>query len=119
MNKFTANNAYCDGDFNVDGFIDGQDFVVWNGNKFQSAEAVQAVPVVVETASLNSSVPANPVEALQTPALSQNRLAAVDTVYRTVSADNGDDLQREREAQQVGRQEALVDVVFGSFNDVI
>lgn len=42
-NKFTSLPAWCRGDFNVDGFVDGADFVLWNANKFTSAGIV-AVP---------------------------------------------------------------------------
>ena len=37
-NKFTANSAWSAGDFNVDGAVDGVDFLVWNDHKFQSAD---------------------------------------------------------------------------------
>ncbi len=40
-NKFTASTNWCDGDFTVDGQVDGQDFIVWNGNKFTSSMLVQ------------------------------------------------------------------------------
>ena len=36
--RFTADSYWSHGDFNVDGVVDGPDFVVWNANKFQSAE---------------------------------------------------------------------------------
>ena len=36
--KFTANSNWTNGDFNSDGTVDGQDFIAWNGNKFQSAD---------------------------------------------------------------------------------
>jgi hypothetical protein len=36
-NKFTAIPAWCSGDFNADGSVDGSDFNVWNANKFQAA----------------------------------------------------------------------------------
>ena len=39
-NKFTDSDAYCDGDFNADGLINGQDFLIWNSNKFQSADSI-------------------------------------------------------------------------------
>ncbi|MEM8681039.1 MAG: hypothetical protein AAGF97_16970 [Planctomycetota bacterium] len=42
-NKFTAGNSWEDGDFNGDGLVDGQDFVLWNGNKFTSVDGF-AVP---------------------------------------------------------------------------
>ncbi len=36
--KFTQNSNWCSGDFNADGFVDGQDFVLWNQNKFQMSD---------------------------------------------------------------------------------
>ncbi len=36
--KFTATPAWCSGDFDASGFVDGVDFVVWNANKFQTAD---------------------------------------------------------------------------------
>lgn len=41
-NKFTLRAAWCAGDFNADGVVDGQDFVIWNTHKFQTAAT--AVP---------------------------------------------------------------------------
>ena len=35
--KFTTTAAWCSGDFNADGVVDGQDFIEWNNNKFQSS----------------------------------------------------------------------------------
>ena len=37
-NKFTTQAAWCSGDFNADGFVNGQDFVLWNSNKFTSSQ---------------------------------------------------------------------------------
>jgi hypothetical protein len=42
-NKFTSNPSWCKGDFNADGVVDGSDFILWNGNKFTSSDGV-AVP---------------------------------------------------------------------------
>ena len=42
--KFTANAAWCSGDFDASGNVDGGDFLIWNGNKFTSSDAVSAVP---------------------------------------------------------------------------
>jgi hypothetical protein len=36
--KFTSNSAWTQGDFNSDGFVNGADYVTWNGNKFQSSD---------------------------------------------------------------------------------
>ncbi len=36
--KFTAIPAWCSGDFNADGIVDGNDFLSWNANKFTSAD---------------------------------------------------------------------------------
>ena len=38
--KFTSSLSWDDGDFNGDGFVDGQDFVSWNLNKFSSANMI-------------------------------------------------------------------------------
>ncbi|MEM7316758.1 MAG: matrixin family metalloprotease, partial [Planctomycetota bacterium] len=37
-NKFTNVAAWCSGDFNASGTVDGQDFILWNNNKFESAD---------------------------------------------------------------------------------
>lgn len=37
QHKFTNSAAWCHGDFNADGVVDGGDFIIWNGFKFQSA----------------------------------------------------------------------------------
>lgn len=42
-NKFTSGNDWTTGDFNGDGIVDGQDFVAWNDNKFTSVD-VMGVP---------------------------------------------------------------------------
>ncbi len=36
--KFTANASWCSGDFNADGSVDGSDFIIWNAHKFTSAD---------------------------------------------------------------------------------
>ena len=43
-NKFTSIAAWSAGDFNADGTIDGADFLIWNGNKFQVADEFESVP---------------------------------------------------------------------------
>ncbi|MEM8679240.1 MAG: hypothetical protein AAGF97_07815 [Planctomycetota bacterium] len=43
-NKFTSLAAWTGGDFNADGLVDGQDFVAWNVNKFTSADRLLGVP---------------------------------------------------------------------------
>ena len=41
--KFTSTAAWCNGDFNADGTVDGLDFIRWNANKFQASDTM-AVP---------------------------------------------------------------------------
>lgn len=36
--KFSSNNGWCGADFNADGNTDGQDFVLWNSNKFTESD---------------------------------------------------------------------------------
>jgi len=38
--KFSQSLQWDNGDWNGDGFVDGQDFLLWNGNKFSSSVAV-------------------------------------------------------------------------------
>jgi hypothetical protein len=42
--KFTATLLWDGGDFNGDGINDGLDFIQWNANKFTSSDGVSAVP---------------------------------------------------------------------------
>lgn len=42
--KFTTGSGWCGGDFNADGQTDGQDFVLWNNHKFTSSDALRGVP---------------------------------------------------------------------------
>ena len=44
IHKFTNEASWCHGDFNADGVIDGQDWIEWNNNKFMSSDSVTAVP---------------------------------------------------------------------------
>ncbi len=38
--KFTSIAAWCSGDVNADGAVDGSDFIIWNSHKFTSSDAV-------------------------------------------------------------------------------
>lgn len=42
--KFTANLLWSKGNFNADAVVDGQDLLLWNDNKFTSSDEVTAVP---------------------------------------------------------------------------
>ncbi len=42
LNKFTAVAAWSQGDFNADGVVDGQDFILWNTNKFMASNQLAA-----------------------------------------------------------------------------
>ena len=44
QNAFTNTPAWCSGDFNADGSVDGSDFNIWNANKFTSSDHVATVP---------------------------------------------------------------------------
>ena len=43
-NKFADHAAWCRGDFTADGHVDGLDFIEWNKNKFTSSDGAGAVP---------------------------------------------------------------------------
>jgi hypothetical protein len=40
--KFTSDTAWCAGNFNGDGAVDGADFVIWNSNKFMTSDTITA-----------------------------------------------------------------------------
>lgn len=42
--KFTTNSNWCEGDFNADGFVDGLDFIEWNANKFTAQGPITVAP---------------------------------------------------------------------------
>ena len=42
--KFTTPSSWSTGDFNATGHIDGQDFLLWNDHKFTGARPVSALP---------------------------------------------------------------------------
>ena len=44
-NKFSTNSAFCSGDFDANGVVDGADFIIWNNNKFQSADGIALINV--------------------------------------------------------------------------
>ena len=43
-NKFSTTGKWSLGDANADGVTDGQDFILWNINKFMSSDGISAVP---------------------------------------------------------------------------
>jgi hypothetical protein len=51
-NKFTNNTAWCSGNFNGDSVVDGQDFIGWNTNKFASSDTTAAVPEPVSVCAI-------------------------------------------------------------------
>ncbi len=48
LHKFTNVAAWTAADFNADGTVDGQDFIAWNINKFTSADSQQSAKPVDE-----------------------------------------------------------------------
>ena len=42
--KFSSSGRWSEGEFNGDGVVDGQDFILWNGNKFTSSDHLSTVP---------------------------------------------------------------------------
>ncbi|MEM8680810.1 MAG: Calx-beta domain-containing protein, partial [Planctomycetota bacterium] len=66
--KFTSGNGWCGGDFNADGITDGQDYLLWNNNKFTSSATV---------APLAPATPSLPEEAAQRIVVSPPAMAPV------------------------------------------
>jgi subtilisin family serine protease len=54
--KFQQTGTWCQGDFNADGETDGNDFLIWNANKFTSARVAPA-EILNETAQADQAQP--------------------------------------------------------------
>jgi hypothetical protein len=91
-NKFTSVAAWCDGDFNADGIVDGLDFILWNENKFQSSAAPLSLGL------------ANSVE--------NSVSSALATAQRPMTDDTVADSGREKSASRSALGSARVDYVF-------
>lgn len=50
IHKFESTPAWCHGDFNADGVVDGQDFIEWNVRKFMASAGTPSAPVPEVTA---------------------------------------------------------------------
>ena len=61
-NKFSSGTAWCSGDFNADGNTDGSDFIFWNNNKFQNAD--QAIVAPVRTAKQTQALTNDDIEVI-------------------------------------------------------
>ena len=61
-NKFTNQASWCSGDFNADGAINGADFILWNANKFTTADTVQVMPGSTPQAIVETSDTIEPTE---------------------------------------------------------
>ena len=64
-NKFSSTGKWSQGDWNADGITDGQDYIIWSGNKFQSSNVQQA-----------PRTPASPA-----PPFAQSAVRKVDAVF--------------------------------------
>ncbi len=56
IHKFSSTSEFCSGDFNMDGQVDGPDFIVWNGLKFQSSDAARATMAATVVPEPNSAL---------------------------------------------------------------
>ena len=77
-NKFLATGAWCRADFNADGNTNGQDFVIWNTNKFTASDAI-VVPGTL-TSFVESDTEAGPPPVAPTFVPDGEELADLDTV---------------------------------------
>jgi subtilisin-like proprotein convertase family protein len=75
-NKFTSGNGWCGGDFNADGTTDGGDFLFWNANKFQSSDARIAAAIPGVSTELAGSTFGDGVVISESPQLAKTVAAA-------------------------------------------
>lgn len=72
--KFQATARWQDGDFNADGVVDGQDFIVWNASKFQSANSLPLLTAPESYRQRRATI--------SHPDVEERRHSAVDHVLR-------------------------------------
>ena len=76
-NKFMSTGKWSQADWNADGVTDGQDFIIWNGNKFQSSDGL--LRSVLPSAS-HPSYEIAPTMDLQTRGQSTTRLLGISQI---------------------------------------
>ena len=76
-NKFMSTGKWSQADWNADGVTDGQDFIIWNGNKFQSSDGL--LRSVLPSAS-HPSYEIAPTMDLQTREQSTTRLLGISQI---------------------------------------
>ena len=83
--KFTATGKWSQGDWNADGNTDGQDILIWDANKFQSSDG-SAAPLVLPS---------------QAPSTTSQRTGSVDRVFArsNLAAWLGEPDETERDPQ--------------------
>ncbi len=57
--KFTNANRWCLGDFNQDDVVDGQDFIIWNANKFTMSDSGRPAGVNLDVDSVRQQAAGN------------------------------------------------------------
>ncbi|MEM8677788.1 MAG: Calx-beta domain-containing protein [Planctomycetota bacterium] len=105
-NKFSANDAYSNGDFNADGVVDGQDFITWNANKFQSSNLI--APLTPTDSTVAESVEA-PIQVMtqEVVATAPVQRSSARPVIRTLEPLAHQDVDEED-----ARYEDNVDLIF-------
>ncbi|MEM8680639.1 MAG: GEVED domain-containing protein, partial [Planctomycetota bacterium] len=100
-NKFTAQAAWCQGDFTANGVIDGGDFIAWNTNKFMNVGPITAGTPGVDTGFDLGGGPLSNGQPPQTPQSSSTNLSSYSTKSRS-----------DEEMSQRGMRDHAVDSIF-------
>ncbi len=110
-NKFTSTSAWCDGDFNADGTVDGSDFLIWNASKFTTADQIARPSLQVPYAAPAAIV------VQRTEATSSARLAPIVPAVIVDRFGIDDDAMESRRLTRTDRiaeppRASVVEVVF-------
>ena len=100
LNKFTSNSHWCDGNFNGDTAVDGFDFIFWNDNKFTSSDTL----VIDSLPSATSRHASNVVHA-PLPTASVQRQAVVPVLATPYQQEKNHRATALRSGQTIARPE--------------
>lgn len=85
-NRFTNTPAWCAGDFNADGIVDGNDFLLWNANRFQSILDIPPSSVAVSPGDVKANL------MLQIMPVTADHTAAREGLFAELAAWRRDEL---------------------------
>ncbi len=110
--KFTMDDDFCSADFNSDGFVDGADFLIWNSNKFQNSDAVNPATNAVNSGRSEHAI--NDVA----PASFEIKVSRPTVRVRANAVPIRSFASQSSSARRDAKQQAAVDKLFATLDEL-